>query len=281
MPDSSTPKLTIALNFWTMWGYPSADAEWNADQRAAAIKEAGFDAIAYGPDPAIKEAIAKHGLRFGGAFDASEVEQFEPKIKACLEIDNGPINCQLCDHDTPVEEAVEKTVELMKVSESLGAEVHLEMHRDTCTETPEKQYAIIEGVLAKTGKKPRVNFDFSHPGIVKHLNPDNYAERLFEDIPCFQASTLWHMRPFNGHHCQIPITDGNGNFSPEYEDIRPFIKAALEHWLAGPKPNNELWVVPELGPTRGGYGLSCFPTIWEDAIVLGKDIQKFWAELTA
>lgn len=107
-----------------------------------------------------------------------------------------------------------------------GARVHLEVHRDTCTETPEKTEAIIEGYTQATGKAPLVNFDFSHPAIVKHLNAENYADRLFEDVDTFQQGNLWHMRPFNGHHCQVAVTDGKGNFTPEYEDMRPFIRQA-------------------------------------------------------
>ena len=166
----------------------------------------------------------------------------------------------------------------MEESERQGAEVHLEVHRDTCTETPEKAYAIIEGYRKIKGVYPRVNFDFSHPAVVKHLVPENYIERLFENIPCFQQSTLWHVRPFNGHHCMIPITDGKGNFSPEYAACRPFIRQGLQHWLEGPRPGNRLWVVPEQGTTIG-YNLSCFPNIWQDTIVLGKDIQAMWNEL--
>ena len=90
-------------------------------------------------------------------------------------------------------------------------------------------------------------------------------------------STLWHMRPFNGHHAQVPVTDGKGNFSPEYEEMRPFILQSFLHWLSGPRPNNELWVMPELGP-KFGYALSCFPDSWQDAIVLGNDIKKLWHE---
>jgi len=197
-----------------------------------------------------------------------------------LEIDDGPINCQLADHDTPIETAIDLTVAMMSESERQGAEVHLEMHRDTCTETPEKTYAIAEGVKNRAGKYPLINFDFSHPAIVKHLNAANYAERLFENIPLFQQSRLWHIRPFNGHHCQIPVTDGNGSFSPEYAELRPFIRQAFDYWLAGPRPNNAFWVVPELGPVPG-YCLSCFPDGWDDTIVLGKGLRAIWAEALA
>ena len=275
-----TPKLLIEINTWTHWN-KMADQNWSLDDCLAAVKSAGFDAYCIAATtPGLKEGLAKHGLRFGGAFDAGSKDQFAPIIRDILAIDNGPINCQLADHDTSVEKSIDLTIALMAEAEAQGAEVHLEMHRDTCTETPEKTYAIAEGVKAATGKYPRINFDFSHPASLKHLHADNYAERLFENVEIFQSSTLWHMRPFNGHHCQVPVTDGNGNFTPEYEDMRPFIAQAFTHWLAGPRPNNELWVMPELGP-KFGYGLSCFPDSWQDAIVLGNDIKKIWAETLA
>lgn len=274
----SNPRLLIHINRWTLSGHPDSKSPWDAGQQVAAVKAAGFDAICLPSDtPGLKELLGQHGLRYGGAFDASREGQFAPRIAAALAIDNGPINCQLADHDTPVERAVELTIALMAEAERQGAEVHLEIHRDTCTETPEKVDAITEGVKAATGRYPRVNFDFSHPAIIKHLPPSAYAERLFTNVPLFQQSTLWHMRPFNGHHCQVPITDGRGNFSPEYQDIQPFIRQAFDHWLAGTRPGGALWVVPELGP-RPGYALSCFPNSWEDAVVLGNDIRKIWNE---
>lgn len=55
------------------------------------------------------------------------------------------------------------------------------------------------------GKKTRVKFDFPNPAIVKHLDTNCYAERLFENFGLFQRPTLGHIRPFSGHHCQISI----------------------------------------------------------------------------
>ena len=43
-----------------------------------------------------------------------------------------------------VEEAIELTLSLMAEAEKQNAPVHLEVHRDTCTETPEKTAGIIE-----------------------------------------------------------------------------------------------------------------------------------------
>jgi sugar phosphate isomerase/epimerase len=279
--SESPPRLTLAINFWTLWGQPSPEREWTTEERVRAVKEAGFDAYCCPANtPGLAALLEETGLRFCGAFDAGSEEQFEPRIREILAIGDGPINCQLADHDTPVERAIELTLALMEEARKQNADVHLEMHRDTCTETPEKTYAIAEGFRKVTGHYPKINFDFSHPASIKHLDPSNYIGRLFENIGLFQASTLWHMRPFNGHHCQVPVTDGHGNFSPEYEDMRPFIRQALVYWLAGPRPGNELWVVPELGP-KPGYGLSCFPNSWLDAIVLGNDIRKIWLEILA
>lgn len=273
------PELVVAINPWTLWGHPTPENEWTFEERLSAIKEAGFNAVTCRSTlPQVKELMEKYELRYGGFFDAHDPAEFESWIGDCLAIGGGPMNCQLADHDTLPEESIPLAIKLMETAERLGARVHLEVHRDTCTETPEKTAAIIEGYKEVTGKTPLINFDYSHPSIVKHLGPQNYAERLFDDIDTFQQCNLWHMRPFNGHHCQIAVTDGNGNLTPEYEDMRPFIRQAYKHWLNGPRPTNELWVVPELGP-KGGYGLSSFPSIWEDAIVLGKDMKALWDEV--
>jgi len=273
------PKILITVNNWTLSSHPSPEEEpWSLDQCLSAVKEAGFDAFSCRVDlPGAKEAIARSGLRYGGFFDAFSPDDYASKIQDCLAIGDGPINCQFADHDTLPEEAIPLLVKLNEEAEARGAYVHLEVHRDTCTETPEKTAAIIAGYREQTGKTLLVNFDYSHPAVVKHLGPENYIERLFDDVETFQRSRLWHIRPFNGHHCQVPITNGSGNFSPEYADCRPFIKQAFRHWLKGPRPGNEFWVVPELGP-QVGYGLSCMPNIWEDAIVLGNDLRTLWAD---
>jgi len=278
MTSQGPPRIVLLASAWSQRNHPFPESPWSLEQRLAAAKDAGFDAYCCPPENGLKDLLGKYRLRYAGAFDASDPSQFEERIQSRLAVGDGPINCQLADHDTPPKEAVELALQLFETASKLGAAVHLEVHRDTCTETPEKTAAIIEGCRKRTGTLPLVNFDFSHPAIIKHLNPGNYIDRLFEGcVEAFQQSRLWHMRPFNGHHCQVPVTDGNGAFSPEYEDLRPFIRAAFSHWLAGPRPGNELWVLPELGP-MGGYGLSCFPPIWEDTVVLGRDLRALWNE---
>ena len=277
---SQAPTLKIHINGWSLLDEADPATEAGLRTHLSSVKEAGFHGYSWVANtPKLKELLQEYELRFGGAFDAGKIDQFAPAISEIMAIDNGPINCQLADDDTPVEEAIELTLALMAEAKRQNAPVHLEVHRDTCTETPEKTLAIIEGYRAVTGEDPLMNFDFSHPAVIKHLLAENYIERLLtsEIIPIFQNSTLWHIRPFNGQHCQIPITDGQGNFSPEYLACRPFIKEAIRLWLQGPRPTNELWIVPEVGTTVE-YKLSCFPNIWNDTVTLGKDLQKMWEE---
>ncbi|MEM1058993.1 MAG: xylose isomerase [Verrucomicrobiota bacterium] len=279
MAASSSPELILTAAEWTFSGYPTPEAPWTRDQKLAAVKQAGFDAITCPADGAeLKELLAKHGLRHTGGYFFAEASEAPAHLAACRELGDGPVNVQLGHHDTPVEEAVPMIEELMREGERLGVDVHIETHRARCTETPEKIAAILKQYRERNGKYPRLNFDFSHPAVVKHLSSPFFEERLFDFPEVFQASSVWHMRPFNGHHCQIPITDGRGNFSPEYEQCRPFVRAAMALWLAGPPPRGRLWVVPELGPVDSGYGLSCFPDVWEDAVVLGRDLRAIWAE---
>lgn len=276
------PSIKIILNVWTFHQFPYATEAVDWEKIASKIKKHGVNAINWPPrlNPNIGKWVESHGFEFGGAFDYGSGDDAEALIAANLEVGDGPINCQLGDHNTPTEEAVDLCIEVMEASEKLGADVHIEAHRDTATETPEKMDAIIDGYFAKTGKRLKVNFDYSHPSIIKHLLPQDYSNRLLTRPDYLQESTLVHMRPFNGHHCQIPVTDGQGNLSFEFKNYLPFAKDVFACWL---KKNGDtdktLWVMPELGPfDLLGYGLSCFPDVTEDVFVLADELRKVWDE---
>lgn len=276
MSHITAPRLRFLANLWTLVKHPYADNEWSLDRKVSEIKEAGFDGVNYFASPELKGLLDKHDLEFGGLFDACDPAEFASLIKAQLDCGSSTINVQLCDHDTSVEEAIEKTILLMEEDERQNANVHLEVHRDTCTETPEKAYAIADGYRKVTGKILRMNIDHSHPAIIKHLRPDEFAERLLDRPELLQNGNLLHSRPFNGHHCQIPVTDGRGNLTREFRDYLPFAEAAFKCWLQGPRPHNELWVVPELGPVASGYGISTWPPVWEDCIIAKEHLQDAW-----
>jgi hypothetical protein len=110
--------------------------------------------------------------------------------------------------------------------------------------------------------------------VVKHLGAP-YAERLLVRPDLVQLSRQVHFRPFNGHHCQVPATDGKGNETPEFKDYLDFVDAFIACWLKGAKGGEVLYACPEFGPV-GGYGISTFPNVWKDAILLRAKTEAIW-----
>jgi hypothetical protein len=170
----------------------------------------------------------------------------------------------------------------MDSARSLDLLPAIETHRGTCTETPEKTYALADAYQQTTGELLPLSWDFSHFGVVKHLMPSNFEEKLLVRSDLIQIAQQFHLRPFNGHHAQVPITDGAGGLTQEVKDWLPFAKATLACWLAkNHESEREIFICPELGPVEGGYALSTFPNSWEDAKVLRKVIEMAWKDLTS
>ncbi len=259
---------------------PSENDEWSMDRKVKEAKEAGFVGFSAGPAPETVEALKTHGLTLIGMVDIGNVNEVEAKLDRFQNTGCVHVNVQLCDHDTAIPEAVEVARAAIQYGESIGLKPAIEWHRDTCTETPEKGLALIDEYKDRYCETLPVNFDYSHPAIVKHLSPDNFWSRLSEyRVDLFQRSELVHFRTFTGSHCQTPVTGPDG-LDPQFIDWREgFLRPALQCWLDAAAPDATLWAVVELGPVGSGYGLSCFPNVWEDAIVARKEIQTVWDEL--
>lgn len=280
----STNQATIhsAISLWTFKHYPNEQDEWPIEAKLDRILEAGFQNVV-GPAhqvPGLVAAIRQRGLGFAGQFQLYHVKDAESLITAQLEVGDGPINCQLGFHHTTLSEAIEMIETINEVANSLGTELHYEVHRNTAFETPEKTTALIDA-FNRLGKSPlRLNFDYSHPALVKHLTPDQYVSRLLDRPECLRMSRLIHLRPFNGQHCQIPVTDGRGEIAPEFAEYLHFARTVLATWKRDRTCDDTLWVVPELGPVAlPGYGLSCFPDVVEDALILMRELERIWAEI--
>ena len=272
----SSPRIIFIANLWTLMEHPSAEAEWSLEKKLEAVKDAGFDGVNWFVEPATTALLQKFELKFSGMFNFPREEDFAALIQAQMDAGAETINVQLGQHDTPVEEAVPLTMKLMAEADRQKASVHLETHRGTCTETPENAYAIADAYQKATGKLLRMNFDFSHLAVVKHLAPAEFSPRLLTRPDLLQNGNLIHCRPFNGHHCQVPVTEGSGNLTREMKDYLPFAEDVFRCWLAGPRPHNELWVVPELGPVSSGYGISTWPPPWEDCLIAKRELEKVW-----
>jgi hypothetical protein len=280
MKASNPPILRHICNLWTLWDYPTAKKPWSFDRQLAAVKEAGFDGFTYFGSAEMGRLAQKHGLMFVGFVSSSKSSEFRKLIQENVDAGARSINVQLADHDTPVEESIKLAVKVIEEGEQLGAKCSIEVHRDTCTETPEKTYAIAAGYKKATGRLLPMTWDFSHLSVVKHLAPP-YWERLLVDARLVQHAEQFHFRPFNGHHCQVPVTNGNGKLSTEFQQWLPVLEKTLALWLEGNQSGREVFVVPEMGPVRGGYNMAQLPNSWEDAKVLRPIIAKTWKKVLA
>ncbi len=272
--NKSAPQLKQFAGFWTLTGQPLGGTEWSLDEKIRRAKAAGFQAMGGGADANTAAAVRAAGLDYICYIDANE-KTYEDRLKAAASTGCARVNIQLWDHDTLPKVAAKTWVKMQPVAKKLKLEIDLEVHRDTCTETPEKTWAIADAYKKATGKKCRFCFDFSHFAVVKHISPP-YANRMLDNPDLIQLARQMHFRPFNGHHCQVPMTDGKGNLSPEGKHYLDFVDALLACWLKGAKGGEVLYVCPENGPIAHGYGLSTFPNVWEDAIFLAKETEKLW-----
>lgn len=277
MPE---PVLRHIANLWTLMGHPAAGCEWSLDEKLSAIREAGFDGVCWAGSPELRRGCERHGLLFVGGLSSGKADEFPRLLREQKDCGAFHVNVQLADEDTTTAEATGLAVLLMQEGRKLGLQPAVEVHRDTCTETPEKTYALVDAYQKITGELLPISWDFSHPAVVKHLHPGNYAERLLVRPDLIQHAQQFHFRPFDGHHAQVPVTDGKGNLTPELKDWLPFAEALLRCWLDGNRDKDrEILMCPEMGPLAGGYALSVFPNSWEDAKVLRVEIDRLWKKL--
>ena len=272
----AAPVLKQFAGLWTLSQQPSAAKEWTLDEKFAQAKKAGFDAIGGGVNPEVVPLCKKHGMDYVCYIDAN-MKTYKDKLEAAKSVNPARINVQMCDHDTPPKESVAVWLKLEPLAKKMGLEVDLEVHRDTCTETPEKVYEIAALYKKATGKKIRFCWDFSHIAVVKHIYPP-YEKRLLTHPDLVQLARQFHFRPFNGHHCQIPATDGRGNQTPEFKPYVEFVNDLIACWMKGAKGGEVVYVCPEFGPTNSGYGLTSFANPWKDAILLRSITEKLWKE---
>lgn len=276
------PVLRLFANLWTLMGHPSQQHEWTLDEKLCAIREAGFDSVCWAPSSELTEGARRYGLTFVGGMATADATEFPHLLEDLKRSGTTQVNVQLGTDAMLTAEALPLCMELVRQAKALDLQAVIETHRGTCTETPEKMYALADAYQQATGELLPVSWDFSHFAVVKHLVPESFAEKLLLRSALIQHAQHFHLRPFNGHHAQVPITDGGGALTREVVDWLPFAEATLACWLEGNRNSGrELFVCPELGPVQGGYALSTFPSSWEDAKILRREIDRLWQRLTA
>jgi len=281
-PDKNRPALRHIANLWTLMGHPTAGREWSLDKKLKAIQAAGFDGVCWAGSAELRAGCRKHGLIFVGGMASGLAKDFPRLLQEQRDCGAVQVNVQLADDELPTPAALKLALALTRAGKRLGVVPGIETHRGTCTETPEKFYALCDAYQKATGERLPVSWDFSHFAVVKHLTPVNFANRLLVRPDLIQHAQQFHFRPFNGHHVQVPITDGRGNLTREFHDWRPFAAELLRCWLKGNRDaHREIFICPELGPVTGGYNLSTLPNSWEDAKILRRETAKLWREVIA
>jgi hypothetical protein len=275
------PHLAHIANLWSLVGHPSPAKEWSLEKKIKAVAAAGFDGITTRLTPDHQRFAEAAGLRhLLGFISTDDPAEFSDLIREQKHAGAVHINVQLDNHDTPPALATKHWLAMVRAAEKIGGVVvSLEVHRDCCTETPEKTYEIAERYQRATGELIKLNFDFSHLASVKHLNPDNYIERLLDHPALVQHSEQIHFRPFNGHHCQVPVTY-RGALTPEVKSYLVFVEATMSLWKkARTNDKKTLFACPEMGPYwpgGSGYNISGLPPAWPDAVTLRGELAAAW-----
>ena len=243
-------QIAHIANLWSLVGHPSPAKEWSLEKKIKAVADAGFDGITTAVTPDHRRLAEKHGLRhIVGFISTDDPSEFATLIRAQKEAGAVQINVQMDNHDTPPALATKHWLQLERSAEKIG------------------------GVVVK------MNFDFSHLAIVKHLNPTNYVARLLDHPELVANSDQVHFRPFNGHHCQVPVTH-RGALTPEVKSYLVFVEALMKIWKqARSNKDRTMFACPEMGPYSpggAGYNITGLPPAWPDAAVLRGELQKAW-----
>jgi hypothetical protein len=258
--EENKPVIRHIGNLWTFLDQP-----WSLDEKLGALKDAGFDGVCWGGSPELRDGCEKYELIFVGGMTSGRAADFPRLLQEQRSCGALHVNVQLGADDVPTTEALELALALNREGKRIGVVPGIETHRGTCTETPEKHYALCDAYQKATGELP-----------------ENFAKRLLVRPDLVQHAQQFHFRPFNGHHAQIPVTDGKGSLTREFNEWLPFAEALLQCWLDGNRNSNrEIFICPEMGPVTGGYCLSTFPSGWEDKKILRDEIDKLWRKLTA
>ncbi len=272
--------LRHIANLWTFMGHPSTKREWSLDKKLRAIKASGFDGVCWAGSRELHEGCKRHDLIFVGGMSSGKAKEFPRLLADLKKFGAKHVNVQLGGDEVLTPESLKLALALNREGKRLGLEPAVESHRGTCTETPEKTYQLADAYQKATGELLPISWDFSHFAVVKHLAPENFVKRLLIRPDLMQRAQQFHFRPFNGHHIQVPITDGKGKPTPEFKDWLPFAEALLKCWLAGNKNSDrEIFICPELGPVEGGYALSAFPNSWDDAKIVRGEIARLWKKV--
>lgn len=266
--------LQLFASLWSLRQYPNRVREWSWAKKFTAIRSAGFDGVFSPPIPAL---AGRGELRYLAVTSIGVGDKFQESFATARNLGAIAIDVQLCDFDTPCAAALKVALKIRAVARDCTLPFAIETHRDTFTETPEATLALAGAYRAVTGETLPLCLDHSHFAVVRHLAPADLWSRLREPPALLAAATQFHLRPFNGHHCQLPALTAAGRRTPEYRDWLNYVAGLFAHEQARPTAD-PLLVVAELGHAAPAYRLSGFPDTWRDVVAVATDLRRRWRE---
>lgn len=270
--SSSSRLLQIYGTLWSLRQYPSKTREWSWAKKFAALSEAGCDGVFSPPVPELQE---RGSLRFLAVASFDHSSQVKAQIQAAKKLGAVAIGIQLGDFDSPLKDMVDLCGHIAVVARDFDLPYAIETHRNTYTELPETTLALTRAFRRRFKATLPLCLDHSHFAVIRHLAPGTYWEHLREPAEFLHAATQYHLRPFNGHHCQIPVLTPTGRRTHEYRDWLEYVKSLFTHLHHQPTTTPVL-AVPELGNAAPAYGLSCFGDTWRDAQAEIRDLRRIW-----
>ena len=264
--------LWLFAALWSLRQYPSLRREWSWTKKFTAIRAAGFDGIFAPPQPQVAE---RGSLRYLAVTSLRDPKDVAAALRAAKSLGALAIDIQLANFDIPLSRAVALARRIRDVAQELELPFAIETHRATFTETPEATLALCRAYAKATGERLPLCIDHSHFAVVRHLAPKAFWPRLREPAELLASAAQFHLRPFSGHHCQIPVLNPRGHRTPEYRDWQGYAAELFAHLRAQPTTDPVL-VVPEMGNAAPAYGLSCFGDNWRDVQALSRDLRRQW-----
>lgn len=271
-PEAGGRPLWLFATMWSLRQYPTRAREWSWARKFSAVRAAGFDGIFAPPLPWV---AGRGGLRYLAVTSLGDTASVEKPLREAKALGAVAIDVQLCDFDSTLAAALKVALRIRAVARDCQLPFAIENHRDTFTETPERTLALARAYRKRTGEVMPCCLDHSHYAVVRHLAPGAFWEYLRQPESLLKAATQFHLRPFNGHHCQIPVLTASGRRTREYRDWLAYADSLLRYLKSQPGSGPVL-AVPELGHAAPSYGLSCFPDTWSDVVAEVHDLRRIW-----
>lgn len=264
------PVIRNLCSLGTLDGYGGKKGEWSFEKKLKMIRKAGFDGFMGRLAALAPEDVVDAGMIFACTTRIGSVHEIEGKFKRIKGYGAACVNVHLLEAATPVAEALAGARAVMDCGDEMGLDVSIELHRDSCTQTLAKTYALADRYERAAKRLLKLTWDFSHPAVTQRISPPFWI-RLAERPDLMQWANQYHFRPFNGHHAQIPALGRDGELAPGFLEYMKFADQCIANWMERSSAGRVLYAGHE---QTAGYWLAAFGDRFADAQIVRDHITR-------